>query len=162
MSVIAGLIRFDGMPAHVEELALAAGRLNSPGLGEPAYWAEGGAALLIRQRIVTREDLAERQPLGGGGGKRVLVYDGRLDNREEIAAALGVRLNGETVPDGHLLLAALERWGEQALPRLIGDFALALWDKENRKLLLARDQMGRRTLYYHHGGNFVAFATTYR
>lgn len=162
MSVIAGLVRFDGMPAYVEELALAASRLTAPGLGEPEYWAEGGVALLIRQRIVTCEDLAERQPWVGGGGNQVLVYDGRLDNREEIAAALGIRLNGETVPDGRLLIAAMERWGEQALPRLIGDFALALWDKENRKLLLARDQMGRRTLYYHHGGNFVAFATTYR
>lgn len=161
MSVIAGLLRFDGAPVHADELALAANRLSAPGVGEPAYWAAGGAAMLARQHIVTHEDMAERQPWVGGGGKRVLVYDGRLDNREEIAAALGIRLAGEVVPDGLLLLEALLRWGEAALPRLIGDFALALWDAQDRKLLLARDQLGRRTLYYHHGDGFIAFASTY-
>jgi asparagine synthase (glutamine-hydrolysing) len=161
MSVIAGLVRFDGAPVHADELAQAANRLSAPGVGEPAYWAGGGAAMLARQHTVTHEDMAERQPWVGGGGKLVLVYDGRLDNREEIAAALGIRLSGEVVPDGLLLLEALLRWGEAALPRLIGDFALALWDARNRKLLLARDQLGRRTLCYHHGDGFIAFASTY-
>ncbi len=162
MSAIAGIVRFDGAPVHAAELQSAANRLAAPGLAEPVYWADGPAGLLARQRHVTHEDLAERQPWQGAGGRLALVYDGRLDNREEIAAALGIRLNEETVPDGRLLLAALERWGETALPRLIGDFALALWDKDARQLLLARDQLGRRTLYYHRGAGFVAFATTYR
>jgi asparagine synthase (glutamine-hydrolysing) len=162
MSVIAGIVRFSGEPVHVAELEPAAQRLAAPGLSDAAFWTEGMAGLLARQHFYTNEDLAERQPWVGAGGRLVLVYDGRLDNREDIAAALSIRLNGETVPDGQLLLAALERWGEQALPRLIGDFALALWDKQKRELLLARDQMGRRTLYFHHGGNFVAFASTYR
>lgn len=91
-----------------------------------------------------------------------MVYDGRLDNREDIASALGISLLGEEVADGQLLLAALEKWGSAALPRLIGDFALALWDMQNRRLLLARDQLGRRTLYFHRGIDFVAFATSYR
>lgn len=161
MSVIAGLVHFDGKPVHVSDLEPAAQRLAAIGLAEPTYWLEGPAGLLVRQRFITSEDLAEQQPWIGAGGKWVLVYDGRLDNREELAAALGMSLAAEIVPDGRLLLAALERWGEAALPRLIGDFALALWDKEARQLLLARDPMGRRTLYYHQGAGFVAFATTF-
>lgn len=90
-----------------------------------------------------------------------MVYDGRLDNREELAAALGISLKGDMVPDGRLIFSALERWGQDAFPKFIGDFAVALWDIHDRKLILARDQLGRRTIYYHHGQDFIAFATTY-
>jgi asparagine synthase (glutamine-hydrolysing) len=162
MSVIAGIVRFTDEPVHAAELALAAQRLAAPGVGEAAHWVEGGAGLLVRQRYITHEDMHERQPWVGGGGSLVLVYDGRLDNREEVAAALGISLRDGMVPDGRLLLTALERWNDAALPRLIGDFALALWDKQSRRLLLARDQFGRRTLYYYQGTGFVAFATTFR
>ncbi len=161
MSVIAGLIRFSQAPVYAQELETAAARLHAPRVGEPTYWVEDSAGLLLRQRIATPEDMFERQPWIGGGGKLVLVYDGRIDNREELAAALCIALNDGVVPDGRLLLLALERWGEAALPRLIGDFALALWDKQNHRLLLARDQMGGRSLFYHQGAGFVAFATTY-
>lgn len=162
MSVIAGIVHFSDKPVSVDDLALAAARLAAPGVGEPEFWIGQSAGLMVRQRIVTPEDMAERQPWVGGGGKLVLVYDGRLDNREALAAALGFELKGDLVPDGRLLLAALECWGEAALPRLIGDFALALWDVASRNLLLARDHVGRRTLYFHHGAGFVAFASTYR
>ena len=162
MSVIAGIVRFSGELIHAADLEPAAQRLAAPGLGEAAHWIEGSAGLLVRQRFITHEDLAERQPWVGGAGRLVLVYDGRLDNRDEVASLLGISLKGDVVPDGRLLLAALERWGEAALPRLIGDFALALWDAQKRRLLLARDQLGSRTLYYHQGAGFVAFATTYR
>jgi asparagine synthase (glutamine-hydrolysing) len=161
MSAIAGLIRFSGQPVEPAELSMAALRLKSTGIEEAVYHAEGPAGLVIRQHIITCEDMFERQPWVGGGGKLVFCYDGRLDNREEVASALNISLKGETVPDGRLFLAALERWGEAALPHFIGDFALVLWDKEKRKLLLACDQMGRRTLYYHQGAGFIAFASTY-
>ncbi len=161
MSAIAGLIRFSGQPVEPAELSMAALRLNSTGIEEAMYRVEGPAGLVIRQRIITCEDMFERQPWTGGGGKLLFCYDGRLDNREELASTLNISLKGETVPDGRLFLAALERWGEAALPHFIGDFALVLWDKEKRRLLLACDQMGRRTLYYHQGAGFVAFASTY-
>lgn len=161
MSAIAGLIRFSGQPVYTTELSVAALRLKSSGTEEAEYWAEGAAALVVHQRIVTDEDMFECQPWTGGGGKLLFCYDGRLDNREELASALNISLTGDVVPDGRLFLAALERWGEAALPRFIGDFALVLWDKEKHRLLLACDHMGMRTLYYHRGADFVAFATTY-
>jgi len=161
MSVIAGLIRFSGEPQQQQDLTLACTRLDGPGLARPTFWQQGPAVMLARQRIITNEDMFERQPWLGAGGQLVLVYDGRLDNREEVAAALGISLKDEVIADGRLLLAAFERWGEGALPRLIGDFALALWDVPSRRLLLARDQLGRRTLYFHQGAGFVAFATTF-
>lgn len=160
MSVIAGIVRFSGSPVSTADLASAAARLKAPGVGEPAFWVSDRAGFLVRQRIVTNEDMAERQPWTNG--RQVMVYDGRLDNREEVAEALGLVIKGsEIIADGQLIFAALERWGQDAFAKFIGDFAVALWDIQNRRLLLARDQRGRRTLYYHHGKDFVAFATTY-
>jgi asparagine synthase (glutamine-hydrolysing) len=159
MSVIAGIIRFSGAPVSADDLALAAARLAAPGVGEAVHWFEGSVGLVVRQRVITKEDIFERQPWTNG--RQVMVYDGRLDNREEVAAALGISLKGDTVPDGRLIFSALERWGQDAFPKFIGDLALALWDTQNRRLILARDQLGRRTIYYHHGKDYIAFATTY-
>lgn len=162
MSAIAGIVRLTGEPVGEEDLAASARRMVEPGLLEASYWTQGGTGFVSRQAIVTSEDLAERQPWTSGDGQRVLIHDGHLYNREELAAALGLSLKEATVPDGWLLLHALERWGEAALPRLIGDFVFAWWDARRQRLLLARDQMGGRALYYHQGNGFLAFASSFR
>jgi asparagine synthase (glutamine-hydrolysing) len=160
MSVIAGIVRFSGAPVSVDDLALAAARLAAPGVGEAVHWIKGSVGLVVRQRVVTNEDMFERQPWTNG--RLVMVYDGRLDNRDEVAEALGISIKGsEVVPDGRLIFSALERWGQDAFPKFIGDFAVALWDTQNKRLILARDHIGNRTLYYHHGSGFIAFASTY-
>ena len=160
MSVIAGIIRFAGAPVTHGDLSKAARKLAHPGVGESAFWVKGQAGMVVRQRGVADEELAERQPYSND--RLAMIFDGRLANREDLAGALGINLNaGEVVSDGRLIFSAFERWGESALPKFIGDFAIVLWDMQNRKLLLARDHTGKRTLYYHHGSGFVAFATTY-
>lgn len=162
MSAIAGIVRFSGAPLQAADLEAAAGRMAELGVDGAVRWIENGVALLVCQRHITHEDRFERQPWTSGESRSAFIYDGRLDNRDEIASALGISLRGEAVADGRLLFAALEKWGTAALPRLVGDFALALWDAPKRTLILARDQLGRRTLYYHQGQGFVAFATSYR
>lgn len=161
MSAIAGIVRLTGAPVGKEDLAASARRMLEPGLLEAQYWTQGGAGFVVRQSLVTREDQAERQPWTSDDGQRVLIHDGHLYNREELAASLGLSLTDTIAPDGWLLQQALERWGEAALPRLIGDFVFAWWDVRQQRLLLARDQMGGRTLYYHQGKGFLAFASSY-
>ncbi|NBV24101.1 MAG: asparagine synthase [Proteobacteria bacterium] len=73
-----------------------------------------------------------------------LLLDGRLDNLTKLAAELG--LQGVAGPD--VLLHAYRRWGLDFPKRLLGDFALALWDARNRRLVLARDVAGYRPLHY--------------
>ena len=75
----------------------------------------------------------------------VLVFDGRLDNRDALAATLAVR---ETASDAQLALAAVRRWDVEAPAHLLGDFAFIAWDARSRRLLLARDHMGIRPLHY--------------
>jgi asparagine synthase (glutamine-hydrolysing) len=70
----------------------------------------------------------------------------RLDARADLRAALG--LEDRSIGDAALCLQAYRRWGEGLLDRLAGDFAFALWDGARRRLLLARDQLGIRSLFY--------------
>ncbi len=88
------------------------------------------------------------------------MFDGRLDNRDDVAEALGMMV--PAVPDSAIVLAALERWGDDAVARLRGPFALAWWDDEECRLLLARDPLGHRTLYHVDTPEGFAFATTPR
>lgn len=156
MSLFAGVVGGSGMQwKHRDRLAAA---LDAPGGARPRDWRSAMALLVHRQRCYTAEDRFERQPLAGG--RSVLMYDGRLDNREDLAEALGTEITG--VSDSAMVLAALERWGDDAIARLLGPFALAWWDDEDRRLLLARDPLGHRTVYHTEMPDGFAFATTPR
>jgi len=159
VSIFAGAVSTDGRPLPpglADRLSSATGFYDGE---DGRAWASPHAVFVHRQRIVTPEDAFEAQPLVGGGGSRVLALDGRLDNREEVIAALGLETGPTPLADSRIVMAALERWGLDAPERLIGDFAFASWDEATRTLTLACDQIGMRTVYYHHGDGILAFAT---
>ena len=125
-----------------------------------AQWVDGGVALGRRLMRVLPEDAYDRQPLASGAGRYVLVADVRLDNRDELSEALRIPApQARSLCDAAILLAAIERWDESCLERIIGDYAFALWDGVRRRLLLARDPLGQRPLHYHRGNKFFAFAS---
>jgi asparagine synthase (glutamine-hydrolysing) len=160
MSAVAGFWSFDGSPAVARncDRMLAAQRMYGPDDGR--QWAAGAIALGRRLFRTLPEDAHDRQPLHDRDGRFTLVADVRLDNRDELAAALGLPLGDRARRcDAGILLESLVRWGEGALQQLVGDFAFALWDSRNETLLLARDFVGQRPLHYHCGKDFFAFAT---
>ena len=106
------------------------------------------------------EDDWDRQPLIGGDGRYALVADARLDNRAELASQLGLDLaDTRNFADSEYLLKALERWGDNTPSYLLGDFAFAWFDRLERRLLLARDPLGQRPLFWHRSADFIAFAS---
>ena len=123
-------------------------------------WTGNGLGLGQELKRITPEDLAERQPLMSRDGRRVLVSDGRIDNRRELSGELGLAWESPQIPDSAFMLAAYERWGEDCARQLIGSFSFAIWDEERKRLLLARSPFGAKTVFYHKAGEFVAFATT--
>lgn len=158
MSALAGYWRLDGAS---DAAAACARMLKAQAMYGPHGEASadlGDIALGRRLFHLLPEDRFDRQPLTGGGGRYHLVADIRLDNRDELVAALGLQ-QGRELSDSDILLAAWERWQEQSLQRLAGDFAFALWDDTARKLFLARDHFGVRPLHYHVSPRFVAFAS---
>lgn len=110
----------------------------------------GAAAAAAVELLTSPETRAGELPLVADGGRLVMVADCRLDNREELMAPLrSAGLVSDPRPsDGQLLLAAYRLWGADCPRRLLGDFAFALWDDRERRLLCARDPLGVRPLHY--------------
>src|SRR5262249_54025652 len=124
------------------------------GDGLKAFGTDGGSAwklpeiAMVHRRFDTSPETRwEVQPLVSATGE-TLCWDGRLDNRDELRAKLRFELPKET-PDSEIVLSAYRRWGIDFLEQLIGDFALALWDENAGRLILARDPCGPRPLYYY-------------
>lgn len=160
MSAIHGLIRLDRAPVDEGALARMQRALAHRGPDGAAVLALGEAGLGHLLLRVNREDRLEAQPLHDRAMGVTMVADARLDNREELAAALDIPADRlATMADSAVLLEAWRAWGGDCLDRLLGDFTLALWDHRQRRLYLARDGMGQRGLYYHRAAEFVAFAS---
>jgi asparagine synthase (glutamine-hydrolysing) len=160
MTAIAGLWRFDGKPDVASDCGrmLAAQQIYGPHDGR--QWSDGPIAMGRRLYHLLPEDAFDRQPVSTADGRLTLVADLRLDNREELAPALGWSLAwAADASDAGILLGALEHWGEGALDRVVGDFAFALWDAHAHTLTLARDFLGQRPLHYHRGNGFFAFSS---
>lgn len=124
------------------------------------HWVDGPVALGHRSLHTTPESLLESQPLADETGDLCLVFDGRVDNRDELRRELespGIRLRDST--DAELILKAYARWGEGFPARILGDFALAIWDRRNRRLFCACDCFGAKPLYYHLDDRTFLFAS---
>ena len=158
MTAIAGFWYLNGRPDATDKCArmLSAQEVYGPDAG--AQWSGRDIALGRRLMRILPEDIHDRQPLIGGGGRFTLVADLRLDNRDELVERLEIR-EAATLSDATILLAAYERWEDACLEHLVGDYAFAVWDSERRRLLLARDPVGWRPLHYHRGNGFFAFAS---
>ncbi len=160
MSAIVGLYYLDDQPVNQAELRQMSERLAAHGPDRAGCWQQGAIGLAQRQLITTPEDRYECQPLASADGQLVLVGDARLDNRPELADALHIAsAEAATLPDSALMLRAYERWGEEAPKHFTGDYAFALWDGHQQRLLLARSPLGNRPLYYYHSAHCFAFAT---
>jgi asparagine synthase (glutamine-hydrolysing) len=103
------------------------------------------------------------QPMHSSDGALSMVFNGEIYNyielREELEAA-GHRF--VTRGDSEVLLTAYRHWGEEALTRFIGMFTIAIYDRHDHSLFLARDRFGVKPLYYHATGRSLAFASTPR
>jgi len=118
--------------------------------------------------VVWREPVGMvSRPIAGGGGVQrprvhrsgvVAAWDGRLDEREALAEALGMP-RAPADDDLAVVLEAYVRWGERAWERLLGDWALSLWDPRCDRLYLVRDPFGARPLYVHAQRQWVGWAS---
>ena len=160
MSAIAGIIQLDGRPVDRATLERMQTVLTPYGRDVQNHIYQGSAAFLRTLLRTTPEDSLDRQPLVHAESGTTLLFDGRIDNRDELARALGLS-TAETalMADSDLVLRACLRWDTGAVERLLGDFALACWQAPRRRLWLARDPLGFRPLYWHQQFGFFAFAT---
>ncbi len=159
MSGLIGIWNLDGRPVEERVLTGMSATLAHRGPDGEGLWIQGATGLACWLLRVTPESATETQPLVHASGT-VLVFDGRLDNREELLASLTASpgISPES-PDPALVLTAYEAFGERFPEHLNGDFALGLFDPNRRRLLLARDALGIRPLYYSRTCDTFLFAS---
>ncbi len=160
MSAIFGILRFDGAEVSARDLERMGNVLAHRGPDGRKFSVDGAVGLGHCLMRVNNEDLFEAQPLHDPKADLTLVADLRIDNREELGGIFGIgAAELRDMPDSALVLCAYKKWGEDCAAHLLGDFAFALWDDRQKKLLLGRDHMGQRQVHYHHSNAFFVFAT---
>lgn len=161
MGAFCGIVRMDGEAADKAEATTMAGAFAASPRSRPTLRSEPGGVFAAVSFPLTPEDRFDRQPWSGRDGQLTLLFDGRLDDRDDLASRLGLEPGrAAEMADGALVLAAYERWGTGFLAGLAGAWGLAVWDSGARTLVLARDPMGGRSLFFHRDGPVVTFAAS--
>ena len=162
VTAFAGIVAFDGAPidGETQDRVTRATALHP---GRTVIRRREGALFVQRNSssVVVRAD--ELPAMSGGDSRALFVALARLDNREELAAALGLtREELARTQDALLAQRTIARWGDAGVARMLGAFAFARWDPAAGHLLLGRDCLGNRPLFFHRGPRFTAFATSLR
>ena len=146
-------------------LAESCRRIRHRGPDSNGFWEDAGAELALAHVRLAIQDLTEagHQPMVSACGRYVMVFNGEiynhLDMRKQLEqSALAPSWRGHS--DTETLLAGFSALGiEATLQAAVGMFAIALWDRAARKLVLARDRMGEKPLYYGYSGADLVFAS---
>ncbi|MEZ4701068.1 MAG: lasso peptide isopeptide bond-forming cyclase [Rhodothermales bacterium] len=146
MSGIIGIHRMNGRPVRGEDLDAMMAPLAHRGPDGRGVWHDDHAGLGHLALNATLESVFQRLPMTDAAGTLHLTADARIDNRDELIAALGIA--HRPVTDAALILAAYERWGDRCPERLIGAYAFAVWDSRRRRLFCARDHYGLKPFFY--------------
>jgi asparagine synthase (glutamine-hydrolysing) len=158
MSAQYGTWRFDGRPVGSGVMETINALLAPYGPDRSGSFSEEGIDILHRAFNTTKESVREEQPYISSSGS-VFTWDGRLDNRDELFAELtGGLVTTET--DVQIVVDAYERWGRSCLAKLIGDWALSIYNSREQYLILAKDPIGSRHLYYCFDECQVSWSTT--
>lgn len=165
MCGIAGLLspesgEADGISAILQNMTRS---LAHRGPDAEGYWTEGEVALGHRRLSILDLSDAGAQPMRSESGRHVIVFNGEiynhLDMRHDLAAD-GSAPDWRGHSDTETLLAGITHWGlDETLQRAKGMFALALWDRSEKRFSLARDRMGEKPLYWGWAGQALVFGS---
>lgn len=166
MCGIAGFLAIGGAtPASSRMLTAMTNAISNRGPDDSGAWIDTDHGVALGQRRLSIIDLspAGHQPMASHSQRYVVTYNGEIYNYRELRADLeneqpGMSWRGHS--DTEVMLAVFDRWGViEGLQRLNGMFAIAVWDRAERTLTLARDRMGEKPLYYGRMGGTVLFGS---
>lgn len=159
MCGIAGIYAPAGRAGHEERIRRMTGRLDHRGPDDSGYYVSGDVALGHRRLSIIDLETG-RQPITNEDGSACIVYNGEVYNFGELTAELedlGHRFKTRT--DTEAILHAYEEWGVDCVKRLRGMFAFAVWDGRKRELMLARDRLGIKPLFYSIDNGSIVFSS---
>lgn len=160
-----GIVGFSTNKANIDllqsDIVTAARSLRHRGPDDEGIWFGEGVGLGHRRLSILDLSHGSHQPMQSPDGRYVIVYNGEVYNFRELRKDLeaeGRRFS--TSGDTEVVLAALASWGvETAVRRFIGMFAIALWDNAEKRLILIRDRLGVKPLYYGWDGKTLCFGS---
>jgi len=157
MCGIVGWFRRGGRPVARAAVAGACDAIRHRGPDDSGAFLDGDFGFGMR-RLSLLDMEGGAQPMLSEDGRHAIVFNGEVYNHLDLRPALqaaGHRFRSRS--DTETVLAAFNRWGNDAWPRLEGMFAVAVWDRRDRVLTLARDPMGIKPLYVTEQGGGLAF-----
>lgn len=160
MCGISGLFNLDGQPASPVVLRRMTDAIAHRGPDGEGFWTEGPVGFGHRRLAIIDLSPGGHQPMMSRDGRYVITYNGEVYNFQELRVeleALGHQFHSRS--DTEVVLAAYAEWGAAAVSRLNGMFALAIWDRAERRLFLARDRYGIKPLYLWQSGGVLLFAS---
>jgi asparagine synthase (glutamine-hydrolysing) len=148
--------------AWLADLGASVDALRNRGPDDGGVWVRPGARVALGHTRLSILDLSPlgHQPMRSPDGALTMVFNGEVYNFAAVRAeleALGHRFRSSG--DSEVVLAALGEWGTAAIDRFIGMFAIALWNERERRLLLIRDRLGVKPLYYAWDGTSLWFGS---
>ena len=160
MCGIAGFIDFDRTDASAEELIDSMCKIiRHRGPDDQGTWAGEGVALGMR-RLSIIDVSGGHQPIFNEDKSILIVFNGEIYNYRELQEELQARGHQfETNSDTETIVHAYEEYGDDFVKRLRGMFALAIWDRKRKRLLVTRDRFGKKPLNYYWDGQRLIFGS---
>ncbi|MEJ8801765.1 asparagine synthase (glutamine-hydrolyzing) [Pontibacter sp. H249] len=158
-----GIVGLVGAGAVKAEAVLAAmnAAITHRGPDDSGCYIDEGVGLGQRRLSIIDLSIAGHQPMLSADGNLALVFNGEIYNYRELKQELS-DYSFRTQTDTEVILAAYKRWGKDCVKHFNGMFAFALWDKAKQELLIYRDRLGIKPLYYYHQDNYWLFASEVR
>jgi len=153
MCGIAGIIGVADQEIKIESILT---RIKHRGPDGLFYWEQDHIALAHARLSIIDLSIKANQPMVDDDTGNVIIFNGEIYNYVELKKKIGKAYHFKTNSDTEVILAAYKIYGIQFIEQLQGMFAFALYDKERNKLLLARDRVGIKPLYYRSiNGTFI-------
>jgi len=160
MSAICGIYYYDDRTIAPDVSEAMMRRLKTNHIDASGKWEDGPLFLGCHAQHITPESLTEVLPYHDEAAGLTITADVILDNRIELFQNINIdHSRRSSMPDSVLILKAYQKWGQDCLKYLVGDFAFVIWDENRRELFCAVDHTGSRTFYYYQSKEFFAFST---
>ncbi|MCR4278609.1 MAG: asparagine synthase (glutamine-hydrolyzing) [bacterium] len=151
MCGISGIVTRDGRAPDEGRLRRMSEKIRHRGPDGDGILLLDGIGFAHRRLAIL--DLTEKgsQPMTSPSGRYMIVYNGEIYNYEDLKK----ELSGEwySSSDTEVILRGFEEWGTEIFQKLRGMFAIAIWDKKEKKLILARDPVGKKPLFWTQASN---------
>ncbi len=159
MCGIAGIVSFDGKPVLRQELQDMCGAISHRGPDDEGFYVDAHAGIGMRRLSIIDVSMGH-QPISNEDGSVWVVFNGEIYNFQELRRDLESRGHVfATRTDTEVIVHLYEEYGQGCVEHLRGMFGFALWDVRARKLLLARDRLGIKPLYYAYNRHRLLFAS---